>query len=544
MARAEGIRRALTIALGGTAFAAASQAQAQTAPPQDQVTVTGNRMPSAEAPRSATCEALVRDPYFRGLLEVSGQAGVLGPPIYLPTRMPRNPDYSAPPRSPIGSPLPSLPKARFGVRDAVTSGESGVVSNVYAADLTSANGSGISLEPGSVESGVAACRAVYERGGGPAGEAGRPTAASSRLEQGPLSLTESASSRFANGLATRAAHDKSLPTAFALFDQGRYGESLEWFRKASDKLPAGYGGAEADLFIGKLYLQGLGDKSDIAQGIKWLKKTATASFNPISETPVFDPQRPEMNTAPGEAAIILANLYRYGSRDVPKNLAESRKWYERARDVGHIPAAKVLGDLYYDGSGGPRDVKKAVSYYREAAKYGLPSAQVALADILHNGEDTVAQDRKQSLAWYQAAAKSNHPGALYALARAYDLGEGAKPDPQLAIGFYKSAALGGNAAAMAAMGTYFYEGKLVARNYATARRWFEAAAGQSDPDGMFNLAAMLSKGEGGPKDLPKAWAWMKRAGATGHQNAPRGLATLESRMTPDERQAAAASIRS
>ncbi|KAK0358784.1 hypothetical protein LTR94_033983, partial [Friedmanniomyces endolithicus] len=37
------------------------------------------------------------------------------PPVIQPTRMPRNPDYKAPPKVPVGSPLPVLGKTRFGM---------------------------------------------------------------------------------------------------------------------------------------------------------------------------------------------------------------------------------------------------------------------------------------------------------------------------------------------------------------------------------------------------------------------------------------------
>ncbi len=47
-----------------------------------------------------------------------------------------------------------------------------------------------------------------------------------------------------------------------------------------------------------------------------------------------------------------------------------------------------------------------------------------------------------------------------------------------------------------------FQGDIVERNLETARRLFNAAALQAQPDGMFNLAVMATRGEGGPKDLP------------------------------------------
>ncbi|WP_029935178.1 SEL1-like repeat protein [Sphingomonas sp. UNC305MFCol5.2] len=522
----------------GSALLVAGQGHAQTAPPppaqsetpgdQDQLRVTGQRMPAAEAPRSSTCEVLARDPFLRA----SGMASR----AYLPTRPTRSPDYNAPPSVPPGSPLPDLAKSRFGVRD-VAGSDVATSFGPSSLDETPADGgTAASLDQNSLASAIGACRGAYARGAGDTSASGGNTgfiaANSGDSERGALMTSPewrvaAANARYLEARSFIASRDRTLPMGFALFDQGRYAEALDWFRKAANKLQMREGGDEAALFVGKITLQGLGPQSDPVEGVKWLKKAATAPFNPQNETPMFDPRQPDRNTAVGEAAVILANIYMNGFGPVAKNTAEAREWYERAFKVGHVPGAKKLGDIYNEGLGTPRDGAKAVSWYRQAAKLNHPGAQAALADILWEGEDGVPQDRKAALGWYQAAARNGHAGALYALARAYDLGEEVKADPELAMGFYKTAALGGNAAAKVAMGTYFYEGKMVPRDLAMARKWFEAGAAGDDPDGMFNLAAMLAKGEGGDKDVTKALALLRRAALQGHKTAPRAIAALE-----------------
>lgn len=531
----------LALLLGGTALVSA-QAQAQETPPSDEPTVTGRRMPTAEAPRSATCEELARDPLFRAQINAAGGEPLMGPRAYLPTRMPRNPDYTRPPLVPAGSPLPELGQGRFGQRRLAD----GIgYSDPVESNLTESS----TVIPG-YDDAIADCRAAFLRGGGGRGSTGTgyTSAASTAGELRGSQVTlenglGAANARFGQARAFISSRDQTLPMAFALFDQGRYAESLDWFRKAANKLQMREGGDEAMLFVGKLYLQGLGDRSDPQEALKWLKKVATAPYNPIIETPQFDPLQPESNTALGEAAVILANIYRNGFGSIAKDPAEARKWYARAYAVGHVPAAKILGDIHYEGIDTPRDVKKAMGYYSDAAKLNHSGAQVALGNILLNGEDGVPAKKLQALQWYQAAAKNNYPSALYALGRAYDLGDGVPADQQRAMALYKSAALGGNAAAKVSLGTYFYEGGQLPKDDAAARGWFEQAALQDDADGMFNLAVMLSKGEGGAKDLPQAWAWLRRAAQLGHANAPRALAALETKMTPDEKQAAAALVR-
>lgn len=552
-----GAKPLLALLIGGAALAASpagAQDRGTDASDPRGVTVKGQQMPQAEAPRSATCEALARDPWSRAMIS-------MGRMPLVPTRMPRNPDYSAAPLTPPGSPLPSLPKSRFGVRSLVFSGavEPGASSaSAVPEDVAVAANDLANQDDNRIENAVATCRGLHMRGieaGGLTAGTGYIDASSSAGETSlvenplgtpyadPLWRVAAANGRHVQARAMIAANDTTLPMAFALFDQRRYAESLDWFRKAAGRLTYAEGGDEAMLFIGKLYLQGLGDKSDPAEGVKWLKKAATGPFNPVTETPVFDPRQPERNTAAGEAAVILANVYRTGFPGVARDPAEARRWYDRARKLGHIPAAKVLGDLYYKGIGTPRDAKKAAEYYREAAQFDYVPAQLALADILYNGEPGVPQDRKKALAWYSAAARHDDPQALYALARAYDLGEGVRADQQKALGFYKSAALQGSAPAKVALGTYFYEGKLVPKDDATARQWFEAGVADEDADGMFDLAAMLARGEGGGKDLVRAWALFRRAAVLGHDKAPQAMAALEKRMTVEEREKAAALFR-
>ncbi len=524
---------ALMLAGSGVFLGTPATAQTDAQKKQDELIVRGQRMPAAEAPRSATCEALARNPYFAALSSVATDAGVLGPTVYLPTRLPRNPEYGALPLVPPGSALPKAPKSRFGsvllFSGVLDSGGSTADVAGTGDDSGQTGTSSPVLANASADDVAAACRARYQPNAGSAEVTSRPLSIPVEFS-GPTGKTDTR--------ASRIAHDDTLPIALQLFDQRRFAESLVWFKRAAGKLPLGAGGDEAALYIGKLYLMGLGDRSDPAEGVRWLEKAATARFSPITDTPTFNPDVPELNTASGEASVILGNVYRTGFKGIAKDPEAARKWFARALAVGHVPAAKMLGDLYRDGVDVPRDPARAATYYRQAAKLDLPAAQVALAQLLETGDAGVPRDPKEALAWYRAAARHDHPDALYALARAYDLGQGIAANSDEALALYKRAALAGSPGAMTALGTYFYEGKQVARDAAAARRWFEQGARRGDADGMVDLAAMQIQGLGGDKDVVQAWVWLQRAATLRHQAAPTAVAALERRMTPAERIAA------
>lgn len=521
------IRRLYAAAITG-AMLFSTQAQAQAAADSiADVVITGKRSTGIFAPNSATCvDNALSDPFFVQQMIASGGDPLMGPTIYQPTRFPRNPDYTAPPLSPPGSALPDTstkwsrgPSQTTVSRNATmdpTMQIAGAAPSVFTqGDPSEDAEASVAILASSLDAtseAIAVCRGIY------ASQSGEPAS-------------------FTAGRDHIALRDKTLPTGFALFDHGRYAEALEYFEKAYNKLPDEYGGDEASLMIGKIYLQGLGEKSDPKKAIFWLERAAGAKFNPTKDMPIFDPKEPDKNTAIGEAAIILANIYKTGFGGVKKDPAKVRKWLARAEYVGHISAGKQLADMYFYGKDAPRDLKLAVSLYKKAATYDYPPAQVALADIYYRGTDGIPKNLKTAMGWYKQAARYQHPDALYALAVAYDSGEGEQADPQKAIVFYKAAALAGKADAQAALGSYFYEGgSVLAKDDVLARKWFEHAAIGGNSEAMFNLGVMMMKGEGGPTDQPKAWAWFKLAQAGGSQKAAPALAALEARMTPAERQ--------
>jgi TPR repeat protein len=341
------------------------------------------------------------------------------------------------------------------------------------------------------------------------------------------------------GRASIARRDRTLPDGYRLYDAGKLVEAIESFKKGYAKLPDADGGLEAAYMIGKATLELPAAQRNGAEAITWLKKAAGGMFNPSKDLPAFDPDNPYANdTILGQASTLLGQVYLTGVV-VPRNVAEAAKWYERAEEVGYVPAGKIVGDLYYYGYGIQKDPARAVRYYKKAATLGFAPAQFALANILYSGDAGQAEDVKTALAWYEQAAKRGHAGAQLALAEAFDAGDGVAANPKQALAYYSSAAVGGNPDAQAALGTYFYNGDQVDKDLVSARKWFELAARRQQVDAMFNLAAMLTKGEGGDKDLVKAWVWFSLAKNRGHPSAAAALASIEKQMTGEQRQQAA-----
>lgn len=358
-----------------------------------------------------------------------------------------------------------------------------------------------------------------------------PTASDDSSSEASTGGCTSTDRAFAAGRATILRRDKTIHQAFDFYDQKKYAEALDMFKTAYAKI--GY--EDAAFYIGKMYIEGLGAAKNGKEAVVWLRKVAEQPFDPGKPHP-FDPKDPEYMNTRADATMTLAKIYLAGFGGVTRDPKEALKWFQKAADIGYIPASKIVGDYYYYGNSVTKDVKRAVKNYQQAATFGYAPAQFALADILAVGEDDVKADPQKALAWYNEAAKANHPGALYALAVAYDTGEGVPADPQRALVLYKEAAIRGNADAQNAVGTYFYQGgTILPKDDTAARQWFEVAARNRQADAAFNLAVMYTKGEGGAKDMVKAYVWFRAARLYGHENADAALKSIEGRMSEAEK---------
>ena len=65
----------------------------------------------------------------------------------------------------------------------------------------------------------------------------------------------------------------------------------------------------------------------------------------------------------------LGALY-FSGNGVPKDFAESRKWFEKAAAAGNTVAMNSLGNIYHYGNGVPKDFAEARKWYEKAAAAG------------------------------------------------------------------------------------------------------------------------------------------------------------------------------
>ncbi|MGH9394723.1 MAG: tetratricopeptide repeat protein [Terriglobales bacterium] len=141
-----------------------------------------------------------------------------------------------------------------------------------------------------------------------------------------------------------------------------HARALSYFRAG-----AGLGDADCEAQLGWMYGTGFQLHHDRAQAVRWYRAAA------------------EQGNAVGEYG--LADHYAYG-RGVPKDLPTAEHWYQLAADQGHADAAYNLA-LYLGhavkGRPGPPDWEQAAKYFTEAAQQGIYDAQCMLGQLYAQG---------------------------------------------------------------------------------------------------------------------------------------------------------------
>jgi|SRR5215469_15823342 len=168
-----------------------------------------------------------------------------------------------------------------------------------------------------------------------------------------------------------------LESAKRAYDQKDYATALKEFTSLADQ-----GKAEAQLYLGKMYMMGQGVLKDSDQAIKWLKESA--------------------GQGNADAQFFLGSIYLLPQKDVP----EGMRWMRLAADQGNKDAQYLLGKAYMQG---PKEVARdpiqAEMWLRLAAKDNLEFYQNQLrAAEQQMTPEQIAKGKKMAEAWKPKAA--------------------------------------------------------------------------------------------------------------------------------------------
>ena len=298
-----------------------------------------------------------------------------------------------------------------------------------------------------------------------------------------------------------------------------------------------------------IYDDGIGVKKDRQLGKKWLERAASGGN-------VFAKYLLAASVYRGDDVYPMdRNRYATLMREV-----EPAQWYacfclrgmlcmqEKQRDLaeqdllralptirslarqGSAEAQHVLGDMYNDGCGVPKDPEEAFRWHRLAAEKGDASAQAALAIAYCRGAG-VDKDEKEAVRWARKAAEQGNSLGQDILGVFYRDGIGVEKSPEEAFLLFKKSAENGQLEAMEFLGDCYRNGTGVTVDKGEAVRWYRKAAVKGHEGASNMLGFVLEHGEGCEKNEVEAVAWYQKAADKGHEVAQwnLGLCYLEGR---------------
>ncbi len=116
------------------------------------------------------------------------------------------------------------------------------------------------------------------------------------------------------------------------------------------------------------------------------------------------------------AQFYLAKLYESGDAGLKKDIAEARRWTERAAQAGDRRAMHNLGLYYFEGAGGAKNSTTAAQWFRRAADLGLADSQYNLARLYEEGLG-VGKNGAEAYKWYLIAARNGDAESQKSAAR-------------------------------------------------------------------------------------------------------------------------------
>lgn len=178
---------------------------------------------------------------------------------------------------------------------------------------------------------------------------------------------------------------------------------------------------------------------------------------------------------------------------------------------------------------GPRNDRGRVPRRAWRWRIVLLSALVAFAPLAPAEEDDyeagkrayLAGDYVEALRIWQPLADGGNKFAQFSLGSLYFEGAGVEKDYDTSATWFKKAAEQGYAPAQFNLGNAYKHGNGVPKDDVQAADWWRKAAEQEFAPAQFNLGTQYYFGRGVPKDEETAIRWYRRAAENGHAQAQR-----------------------
>jgi TPR repeat protein len=220
------------------------------------------------------------------------------------------------------------------------------------------------------------------------------------------------------------------------------------------------GSAEANAWLGSLYLHGHGVVRNLTTALNLIQASANSN-NPIG-------------------LRFLALMY-VGGVGVTRNYAEAVTLFNKAASLNDPVSYDHLGNMYLRGLGVSRNVSTAVNLFNQGIKLGDPWSMLHLGELYAQGVSPLTKNTTTALNYYVQSASAGNYMAAFRAGVCYETGTGTGQSYASAWNYYKQAALKGYAPAQRAIGRYLQNGLGGnAVDLVRAYVWYSLAAVQGD----------------------------------------------------------------
>ncbi|HUI17337.1 MAG TPA: tetratricopeptide repeat protein [Alphaproteobacteria bacterium] len=188
------------------------------------------------------------------------------------------------------------------------------------------------------------------------------------------------------------------PAAHADFAKGKAAFAAGNYTLAYTELieDAQNGNPEAEFMIGEIAAAAAGKERSYALAAQWYRLAAAKGFEPAN------------------LALALLYLHGAGGDDDPTRVAadpaQAAHYLEAAAKGGDAEAQALLGQLYMEGKGVPKNADLAWRYTLAAANHGIALAEYN-AGLLVLDRSAAARDLAEAYKWFALAAEAQYPGA-------------------------------------------------------------------------------------------------------------------------------------
>ncbi len=186
------------------------------------------------------------------------------------------------------------------------------------------------------------------------------------------------------------------------------------------------------------------------------------------------------------------------------------KWLTQAGEGGHSQSALMVGVMYENGWGIPKNIKKAEHWFGKAASLGDSKGMIALGHLYSQEEDKLS-DHQAAREWYEKAwAKGDSEAAFY-ISKLYEKELGIPKDEKMAVDWLQKAVKGGWTQAIYELGLRHVNGQGITQDKESGLALIRKASARRYPDALIWWGKALIKGKDIPADPAQARKLLDRA---------------------------------